>query len=761
MYDIRQFKPALYFLLLLGIGGFTVAAQAPTIFLVGAAPILLNAWFVWQGRFRPMPRLVSNLITIAAALYALHELFVSGATAVLVIGEFLVLLQIVKVWEHRSNRDSAQLLILSLLLMVAASINTASLLFGLLMAIYLFLSLYCCLLFHLKVETDNARAAISTPIQKISPTVLKQDQRYLTRSMRKLTGLVSISGITFAVLVFIFFPRGSGANLLGPLRAKPSQSLVGFSDEVNFQNIARIQQNNSTIAYVSVTHNGVPVRGNEPLLLRGLTYDRYTGRGRGGGGPWRWVRTDPGGRYSILMQVDRYESANLIPRSRQSADRWEQKVRLLPTGTDVLFAMGGVQRITPHRDLKVRYSPNDGVLQTMDPLSDAVEYDVDSASHLDNDPPVRGSGTPQRSIDPKITAYARQPQVSGRNARGLLADQRTAGRGQPDVLDEQIAANIEHHLKTQFAYTLDLTDTRRIEGIDPLVAFLYDFKKGHCEYFAGAMTLMCQSLGMQARMVAGFHCDEFNGTPGANYYIVRQSHAHAWVEVRTPSGWKTFDPTSDRDAAEQVRKAGMWQRVRHLFDFLEYTYANAVVAYTNEDRHNVIQKVETAMVDAAVRSSQDYDSLRRVGRQQWQLSPVFWKVSSGALFVLMAIMTLAALVVIASYALDRWRLRRRAARMGMGSLPQEEQLRLARQLGFYDDLLQLLNRRQIARLPHQTPLEFSRSLLLLPADAYETIQRLTQLFYRIRYGGAELSPNQQRRLTTVIGKLENALGAGE
>ena len=43
-----------------------------------------------------------------------------------------------------------------------------------------------------------------------------------------------------------------------------------------------------------------------------------------------------------------------------------------------------------------------------------------------------------------------------------------------------------------------------------MVAFLYDLKRGHCEYFAGAMALMCQSLGMQARVVTGFKCDEYN-----------------------------------------------------------------------------------------------------------------------------------------------------------------------------------------------------------------------------------------------------------
>jgi hypothetical protein len=108
-------------------------------------------------------------------------------------------------------------------------------------------------------------------------------------------------------------------------------------------------------------------------------------------------------------------------------------------------------------------------------------------------------------------------------------------------------------------------------------------------------------------------------------------------------------------------------------------------------------------------------------------------------------------------ALRRRRLRVRAERIGLDALPRDERLRLARQLGFYDDLLQLLERRRMARKAHQTPLEFARSLLFLPADAYETIARLTRLFYRVRYGRQELSSGSRRRLDTVITRLDAGL----
>src|SRR3954468_21151069 len=186
MYNIRQFKPVLYLLLMLGLTGFSLAAISPGLWVLGATGILLNAWLVMTGRFAPMPRMLANAVTLAATLFSARQMLTNTGPPVIVIGQFLVLLHLVKLWEQRANRDYAQLLVLSLLLMVAAAINTASLLFGLLLVGYLFLSLYCCLLFHLKVETDSAKSALSLPENLTNPAVLRQDQRYLTRSMRRL-----------------------------------------------------------------------------------------------------------------------------------------------------------------------------------------------------------------------------------------------------------------------------------------------------------------------------------------------------------------------------------------------------------------------------------------------------------------------------------------------------------------------------------------------------------------------------------------------
>ena len=184
---------------------------------------------------------------LAFAYVAQQVIRVTG-TPILLIGQFLVLLQIVKLYEKAANRDYAQLIILSLLLMVAAAISTSSLLFACVFFPHLLLSLYCCLLFHLKVETDKARKAQTLPEEKLSGVTLRQDQRYLSRSMRRLTGMVSSVALLCAVLVFLFFPRGTGAGMLGQFQLHPPETLTGFSDEVQLNQVARITQNNTPVA---------------------------------------------------------------------------------------------------------------------------------------------------------------------------------------------------------------------------------------------------------------------------------------------------------------------------------------------------------------------------------------------------------------------------------------------------------------------------------------------------------------------------------
>jgi transglutaminase-like putative cysteine protease len=80
---------------------------------------------------------------------------------------------------------------------------------------------------------------------------------------------------------------------------------------------------------------------------------------------------------------------------------------------------------------------------------------------------------------------------------------------------------------------------------DPLGDFVLHTKRGYCQHFAGAMTLMLRYLGIPARVAEGFVSGSYD--PGTHTWTVTDHDAHAWVEVWFAGyGWLPFDPTPGR-----------------------------------------------------------------------------------------------------------------------------------------------------------------------------------------------------------------------
>jgi transglutaminase-like putative cysteine protease len=113
-----------------------------------------------------------------------------------------------------------------------------------------------------------------------------------------------------------------------------------------------------------------------------------------------------------------------------------------------------------------------------------------------------------------------------------------------DTVRDKLLA-IERRLQRQFSYSLEFDDEFTV---DPIVTFLLRKRRGHCEYFASAMALLSRSIGIPARVVGGYRVWERNTLAG--HYVVRERHAHAWVEAWTKDdGWDHFDPTPPSDLA--------------------------------------------------------------------------------------------------------------------------------------------------------------------------------------------------------------------
>ncbi|RME62186.1 MAG: DUF4129 domain-containing protein [Caldilineae bacterium] len=78
---------------------------------------------------------------------------------------------------------------------------------------------------------------------------------------------------------------------------------------------------------------------------------------------------------------------------------------------------------------------------------------------------------------------------------------------------------------------------------DPVEYFLFDIKRGYCDYYATAMVTMLRSLGIPARPASGYAEGTLDRESGL--YIVTERDAHTWVEVYFPGyGWIEFEPTA-------------------------------------------------------------------------------------------------------------------------------------------------------------------------------------------------------------------------
>jgi hypothetical protein len=204
---------------------------------------------------------------------------------------------------------------------------------------------------------------------------------------------------------------------------------------------------------------------------------------------------------------------------------------------------------------------------------------------------------------------------------------------------------------------------------------------------------------------------------------------------------------------------GIFDRVRSLFNYLEYRWATSVVAYGQENRQAIMTTMDVFTVNAAGNS---IDRLHRLpGAWTRFLDRVADDLANPTWISTLTTVLLTAMgAVIGYFIYEQSRLRRRAARIGLDRLPPEQRRRLARQLGFYDDLLRLLDRRGITPAPHLTALEFSEQLSYLPNQTFHDIRRLTRLFCRIRFGGAELNHYRKKVLNDAIARIDGAFIKG-
>lgn len=138
-----------------------------------------------------------------------------------------------------------------------------------------------------------------------------------------------------------------------------------------------------------------------------------------------------------------------------------------------------------------------------------------------------------RSLPPTVPARVHQ-----------LANEITEGLENP--YDK--AKAIETYLRLNYPYDLEIDAPP--EDKDVADYFLFDLKRGYCDYYATAMVVLARSSGLPARFVSGYASGDYDA-PNAQY-VVRELHAHSWAEVYfNDIGWVEFEPTANQPEIER------------------------------------------------------------------------------------------------------------------------------------------------------------------------------------------------------------------
>lgn len=265
------------------------------------------------------------------------------------------------------------------------------------------------------------------------------------------------------------------------------------------------------------------------LYWRGQTYDHYNGRG--------WENGPEKSQATALEAGQPWAGELPATEDRRPI---VAAVQVFNASREVLYAPGepvGIDR--PYN--AVLRGPGD--LLALTPRSATANYTALSYVPEQNATALRGAGT----IYPAdvISRYLQLP--PGLEPRLLdLAKQWTAGADTP--YDEAVA--IERELRA-VPYSLDVPVPPA--GRELVSWFLFDLKRGYCDYYASAMVVLARLNGIPARLAIGYATGNLDRTTGE--YVVTEAQAHSWPELYFPgTGWVPFEPTAALPQPE--RQAG-------------------------------------------------------------------------------------------------------------------------------------------------------------------------------------------------------------
>ncbi len=468
-----------------------------------------------------------------------------------------------------------------------------------------------------------------------------------------------------ALVLFVLFPRVPGP--LWSLPVDAYQGLTGLDDQMSPGRISQLSRSDA-VAF-RVQFDGEPP-GAE------LRYWR---------GPVFWY-TD-GATWSRGLRARTGRRSDKVPDYRGLGEAVNYTVTLEPHNRRWLFAL----------DLPVA---------------------IPEGAELTGDFQLLASAKIRQRIRYTLSSHPRYRMDrlgSGEGHRGLQLPRRVSPRVESLVVDWKgsalkpetiVAKALAYFREEPFVYTL----SPPLLEADPVDEFLFETRRGFCEHYSAAFTLLMRVAGIPARVVTGYQGGELN--PLGDYLIVRQSDAHAWSEVWLKDrGWVRVDPTA----------AVAPERVERGID----------TTVLGEGRPVRFQLASGGWLSPLLKGwSQSCDAVDNLWNQ-WVLSygPKrqmqlltrfgFEKMDWWGLGVLLSAGMTLTLLIVAGLVLGKGARERDAAKAA------------------YERFCQKLGTKGLGRDPTEGPLDYSGRICAKRPDLAASVRCITAMYITLRYGRGE------------------------
>ncbi len=809
---------SLYGLVMLASGmlAFAEGAAFPDAFTIPLALLALfltERWKLFHLRTR-----WANALGVVAFGLAGWELSSGQIEArLLSLAHLLVYLTWIVLFVAKTPRMSWNLCLLSVLHVAVGAVLTSSGGFGLMCVVFLIASVWTLTVFTVsrvrQRYADEDAVLFAThrkgdpPPQTVEPHRSKSADDFLWNQLSRPISTVQIdprlrwisgafvSGVLANVLLsaivgmlfFVFTPRiwvgsisafGEAPDL--PLRTLQS----GFAEEVQLGDIGQILEGTNTVLEVRMfdhsTNQSIDIvahatrLGFDEPLFRGAVLGEYEN------GKWR------------VGTTGRQDGPRHLLSPSHSGDCVRQEFRMEPMDSGVLFAMpqhlaGALEHRLPlltERRVTSSLYRDDSITGR-----ERLQYKIFSEKPRPEADLPFPRGTHFSAIYRGEVGYYRAL-PAGLERLQNLARQIAAPADAPSSTPADMARRLVQHLRDsgEFGYTLDMSVTD--PSIDAVEDFLFNRKQGHCEYFASALGLMLRAVDIPARLVSGFKGGDQN--PSTGYFVVQGRHAHVWVEALIDGRWRVLDatPASRSDSVKSLApKAGLFSTLANHFSDV---WSHHIVGMSfNDQSDNIYTPLKEIGTKALADLQASFENLLSDQNGEGEV----YSASLRRWFAVVAMILLAICFLVPALLLavrsrlsaetqsrwfarlqkflnwllpnesignngDGWRARwsRWWSRLLRRLRGESAQQRL--RVEFYERFLRLLRTAGLEPLPAQTAREFltasqsawsqrlaANSSVSLPDDV------VTQ-FYRVRFGGESLSPDELRQIESQLGQME-------